>query len=103
MNARFDNFEQVRRIRSWYAAYQRQPSWVVKFAGIAAALMIIVPVALLVLMAVVTFIVVFAVLGLAHRIGTAVRNLFDRQQQATWPDDGRRGVRVITAEFRPNE
>ena len=106
MNERFAHFGSDARfqsVRGWYTTVQRQPSWVVKFAAAAAALMIIVPIALLVLAAVLTFVLVFTVLSLAHRAGDAIRSLFVRSGAQTWPDDGRRGVRVITAEFRPNE
>ena len=112
MSERFVNFAAFQsdpRFGQWYATVRRQPTWAWKIAGFAAALVIIVPIVMMVLTAIATFIVVFAVLSIAHRLGDWVGRLFGRRDGSAsapgvgWPDDGRRGVRVITTEFRPNE
>ncbi|MBI1375630.1 MAG: hypothetical protein GC159_23210 [Phycisphaera sp.] len=86
------NFEQIRQspMGGWYTAASAQPSWVLKLAALAAAIIVFVPVLLLALAGVLAFAIVFIVGGLVHRAGAALSGLFSAR-----PDDGRRNVRVV--------
>lgn len=78
-------------------AWNRQPSWVVKAAVVAGALVILLPLFSLALTAVVTFLLVFLVLGLLVRFTQFIRSLFTGAHTRPTPpaNDGRRNVRVL--------
>lgn len=92
MNASHFNFNTLRddpRFTRVYAEVRSRPSWVWKFASLAAVLVFVVPIVTLLLTATLTFAVVFVVLSLAHRAYLGVRSLF------TDEGEGRRNVRVV--------
>lgn len=86
----------------WYNRVQRQPSWVVKLALIAAVLTIVVPVVLVSLVALVVGLVVFTVLGIIASVLGAVRALVSGKNKTSAVDSGdsyfdgeRRNVRIL--------
>ncbi len=85
------------RFGPWYAQVERQPSWVVKLALVAAVLVIVVPLALLTLAALLVAAAVFTVLALVARGLAVVGSLFDFSEPShpTPRGDGRENVRVI--------
>ena len=78
----------------WFNRAAGQPNWVTKWALIAAAVVIVVPLMVLATAGLAVALVVFVTLALIVRIGMIIRTTID----GLWPgrsSDGRRNVRVI--------
>jgi uncharacterized protein YfaT (DUF1175 family) len=92
----FHNLRNDPRIAGWYQRVAGQPSWVWKFAAIAALAVLVVPVLMLVFSALAAFLLVFVALGVAHRLGVWLNGLFEKHSGSLRrSDDGRRNVRVV--------
>ena len=88
------------RFGPWYRQVRNKPSWVVKAALVAAILTIVVPVAMLMIAAVVVGVTIFAVLGVIAWVLLQVRLLWHRitgghVSPPSAANDGRVNVRVV--------
>jgi hypothetical protein len=86
----FKTFEGYPGFAGIYHRVNRRPSWVRKWTLIAAAVVFIVPLAVLALAAAIVGTVVFIVLGLVAQVVSIVRSAF-----GSFSGDGRRNVRVV--------
>jgi len=89
-------------IGPWYARIERQPSWVVKAATIAALLVVVLPLLMLTLAAVLVGLCVFfllaallTILNLVGKLISGQYHLPSKSDKTDGRDDGRRNVRVI--------
>lgn len=94
-NVRFQQFRDDPRFGAMYSTLQRKPSWVMKFALIAAAVVVIVPIVALALAAVVVGAIVFFVLSAIAAVMNFFGNLFGGVAGTGSPNEGRQNVRVI--------
>jgi hypothetical protein len=111
----FDSMRQDPRVGPLYARVSRRPGWTWKYAGLAAVAVIVVPIILLVMAAVATFVLVFVLLSIIAAVINVFRSLLPGPRPGSHgtgssghtpppqADGGRRNVRVIGAEFRPND
>jgi uncharacterized membrane protein YdcZ (DUF606 family) len=99
MGYEFFNFDSLRQHPSMGAFGQRfggRPSWTWQFAGLAAMLVIVIPIIALLLLAVVTFVVVYTISALIASITDGIKGLFGRgRDSGSGGGGGRRNVRVI--------
>ncbi len=94
---RFDS-ETFRTVPGFDGVYRRvvgRPSWVTKWALIAAAIVVLVPLMLLALAGLVIGTVVFVLLGLIAQVITFVRSGLHSLSGGGSTSTGRRNVRVI--------
>ncbi len=104
----FESMKRDPRFGTVYSRVAGRPTWTWKYAAMAAGIVVVVPIVLLILAGLFTFVVVFTVLNLANRLGLFFRSLGPKPKATTvdWPRDpggGRKNVRVVGADFRPNE
>lgn len=79
-----------------YDRIQRQPSWVLKLALVAAVLVIVVPLLILTFAAILIGVVVFTIGSLVASGLRVISDLFTRRPTSPVQfDDGRRNVRII--------
>lgn len=88
----FDQFRDDPRYARWSSQIGGQPSWVWRFAALAAAFVIIVPIVTILMAAAATFVLVYLVLAGVHWIAESLRGLLGAGRE------GRRNVRVVRAE-----
>lgn len=92
------NFQTFRGNPAFDQMYQRvgsKPGWVTKWAFIAAAIVIVVPLAVLALAGMLVGTIVFVLLALIAQVVAIVRTGFESIFGASAQSSGRRNVRVI--------
>ncbi len=89
----FESFRSDPRFARFYGTAGAQPSWVLKYAILAALLVLSIPIIALVLLVMLTFVVVFFFLALVNGLLGLLRPR-SRDLQET----GRRNVRVIRSD-----
>jgi uncharacterized protein involved in cysteine biosynthesis len=94
-NVRFQQFRDDPRFGAMYSTLQRKPSWVMKFALIAAAVVVIVPIVAIAMAAVVVGTIVYFVLSAVAKVTGFFGNLFGGVAGAGLANEGRQNVRVI--------
>ena len=92
--ASFTDFNRVRSVSIRGARAMQHPSWAVRAAALAFAIVIGLPLLLLFLLALLAATIVFAALWGANRVFAGLRGLLPRS-------DGRENVRVITRSDDP--